>query len=110
MYSTVSAPHGTILIGATAGGDAQTEVVGNYVGKEDGRDVWDKVNITLNYQTWAKMSANDRARALLHELGHAFNLLAGAGGSAFLDDNKPDGTPDMDKQRSNADLEKKCIP
>jgi RHS repeat-associated protein len=113
MYTTVGATSGIIDIRSLgAGRDGQTQVdpSANYQGQENGRDVWDKVNIVINSDTWLLMSGADRARFLIHELGHVFNLLAGAGGSEFQNDVNPDNTPNMAAQKHNADLERKCIP
>jgi hypothetical protein len=61
---------------------------------------------------WAGSESDDtnRARILVHELGHAYNRLFGLGGSAFKDDFNPDGTPNMDAQNFNHQPETKCLP
>jgi hypothetical protein len=51
----------------------------------------------------------ERAKILLHELGHAMNYLLGSGGSMFQNETKLDGTQDTQKQAYNKTLEDKCI-
>jgi len=95
-----------VVYAATGGADPNA----NYGGVENGRNVWDKVLILLNSDTWLYRTDAARAQILLHELGHVFNFLAGAGGSDFVDELNPDGTVDNTKEEFNHDLEKKCIP
>ena len=72
--------------------------------------------ITINYRTdgtkyWSGAESTDlnRAKILIHELGHIFNLVTGLGGSQFKGEINPDGSVDMDKENFNKGLEDKCL-
>jgi hypothetical protein len=66
--------------------------------------------IALDVTNWNLSSMATNARTLIHELGHAFNMLAGAGGSKFLYDVDPrTGKEVGEAQRINAELERICI-
>jgi hypothetical protein len=70
----------------------------------------DKVAIWIDTQTWNGQTDMWRAGVLIHELGHIFNMLAGAGGSMFVYDvDVNSGIADGGAEGFNASLEKKCI-
>jgi hypothetical protein len=84
---------------------------------EDGSVFYGEVDIVITTRDtgtkyWLGQAAtvNDRARILIHELGHAFNFLLGTGGSQFEHDMRPDGSPDAEAQKRNAEREKTCMP
>jgi hypothetical protein len=69
-------------------------------------------NITIQSSTegsgyWMGSGTNnvDRARVLVHELGHVFNQVLGLGGSKFKDDAK-----NAESQEFNQKLELECFP
>jgi len=68
------------------------------------------VGIQINRAYWNGASELERARILIHELGHAFNILPKTGGSSFVMDVKPDGSVDSEKAAYNLGLEKQCLP
>jgi RHS repeat-associated protein len=74
------------------------------------RVVSDSVAISISIQLW---NANDiayNAAVLIHELGHVFNELKGAGGSMFAQDVDPvTGRTDWAAEAYNQTLEQKCI-
>ena len=72
--------------------------------------VADKVLVTVNTAGLDRKASDWIARILLHELGHVYNMLSVAPGSAFLHDVNPDGSPNDDAQSFNRKLEEKCIP
>ncbi|MBI4480444.1 MAG: RHS repeat-associated core domain-containing protein [Acidobacteria bacterium] len=88
-------------------GSSATRASGNceFAGP-DNRVVCDHVDILIDVDYWNNpfVSNTDRARSLIHELGHVFELLKGAGGSQFI-------TPDADDnaQASNRAAEEKCV-
>jgi RHS repeat-associated protein len=90
-------------------GDA-TISYGTYVATVNGQQVFDKIDILLYGPTMQNFSDKEQARTLLHELGHVFNFLAGAGGSAFENDVNPDGSTNRAAEQRNLDREKKCVP
>jgi len=47
--------------------------------------IW-RIAVTLQIDVFVLDRSVDRAMTLLHELGHAFNIIRGAGGSLILDD------------------------
>lgn len=57
---------------------------------------------------YLKHSARDLALILLHELGHAFDIVTSLGGSAIKYDANPDGSPNRRVQAENAKLLEKC--
>jgi hypothetical protein len=74
------------------------------------RVVSDIVAITINSNAWNVHTAAYNAAVLIHELGHVFNELKGAGGSLFAQDTNPvTGATDFGAEAYNATLEKRCI-
>jgi RHS repeat-associated protein len=76
-----------------------------------------RVDIVINsrqdgskYWSGSDMTAEERARYLIHELGHAYNYLLGSGGSQFGQDVDSSGKPILEAQERNKQLEKKCVP
>jgi RHS repeat-associated protein len=69
--------------------------------------------ILINESAWNNSSDAGRARLLIHELGHAFNILIGAGGSDFIYDGIPSGPnagkPDPSAQDINGRMAQDCI-
>jgi hypothetical protein len=69
-----------------------------------------RVEIDINTTFWNGASTTVRAQDLIHELGHAFNMLWGAGGSDFVYDAKPDGSgPDPQAEAINSQIMQDCI-
>jgi hypothetical protein len=69
------------------------------------------VFIELGISSWNRSSVKENAKTIIHELGHVFNMLLGAGGSKFAYDADPTtGKTDFQKESFNADLEKQCLP
>ncbi len=66
--------------------DAVTEENHDKAVIENNSVVYTEVNTTINTNNWLNMGDINRQRLLIHELGHVFNRLAGAGGSAFEED------------------------
>ncbi len=70
---------------------------------------YDKVDIVVNADSWNATSAENRTSMLLHELGHVFSMLKGAGGSQFkYDYDIANKKPDDAAEKFNSDLLKKC--
>jgi hypothetical protein len=68
-----------------------------------------RVEIDINVGVWNGESTTNRAQELIHELGHAFNMLVMAGGSDFVYDAKPDASADPAKEAINAQIMQDCI-
>jgi len=68
-----------------------------------------RVSIDINTAVWNSLDVISRSQLLIHELGHVFNMLMGAGGSHFVYDALPDGKPDPVSQAVNSRLEQDCI-
>ncbi len=68
-----------------------------------------RASININIASWNSETTIQRAQTLIHELGHVFDMLLGAGGSVFVYDAKPDWTPDMDAEATNAKFVQNCI-
>ena len=81
---------------------------------KNGNFVWTQGDIVINDSPgfWDSSSPSNRALTLLHELGHAYALLDGLGGSKIVYDailDGPDkGKPDPDKQKTNIDTLAPC--
>ena len=50
-----------------------------------------RASININIASWNNETTIQRAQTLIHELGHVFDMLLGAGGSMFVQDSNPDG-------------------
>ncbi len=89
----------------TLGTGASTTAQANYY-----FGLWyDKTDILVNASSWNSSTAEWKSQSLLHELGHVFNMLKGAGGSQIVYDADPKtGKPDAAAQKKNSDLLKKC--
>jgi RHS repeat-associated protein len=68
-----------------------------------------RVIIEINMAVWTNLTPIQQAQDLIHELGHTFDELLGAGGSAFLYDALPNGQPNPSAEAMNAALVQKCI-
>ena len=110
--------YGSIIFAASVGAEAtirwdqETKIVINGETKYFNIDlVTDTSPQYTKCWSGSSMTVDDRARLLIHELGHIFNDLLGAGGSQFVYDG-----PDLpaDKQakaeKANAATERKCVP
>ena len=66
--------------------------------------------ISIGTIAWNTHDVKYNPQTINHQLGHVFNMLAGAGGSRFVYDVNPvTFMPDADAQAKNADLESICI-
>ena len=68
-----------------------------------------RVVLNINLAIWNTETAIQQAQIIIHELGHAFDELIGAGGSQFVNDALPDGRPNPVAEDQNAALVQKCI-
>ena len=68
-----------------------------------------QVQIDINMASWNSASTVWQAQTIIHELGHAFNMLLGAGGSDFVYDALPNGSPDPAAEAKNAQTMQDCI-
>jgi len=68
-----------------------------------------RVMMYINLTKWNSLTQTQQAQAIIHELGHAFDELIGAGGSQFVYDANPDGTTNQAAEATNAALVQKCI-
>jgi hypothetical protein len=68
------------------------------------------VALSISVQNWNAGGVAWDAGVLIHELGHVFNELTGAGGSIFAQDTDPvNGRTDDAAEAYNATLVSKCI-
>jgi len=118
-----SAVNGSVTglgFGTTTNGDivAQAAEVGSYIVTDDpwaytnanGQHVEStRVLIQINLTNWANLTPTQQAQDIIHELGHVFDELLGAGGSQFVNDALPNGKPDPVGEATNAALVQKCI-
>jgi hypothetical protein len=82
----------------------------HYKNAEGQRIQSDSVAINIGIQARNAGSVANNAKTLIHELGHVFNMLTGAGGSMFAYDVDPvTGAPNMAAEAFNASLEQTCI-
>jgi hypothetical protein len=58
---------------------------------------------------WNNANTQVNAGTLIHELGHAFNILFGAGSSTIENDVNADGTIDQDAEKRNTDRIAPCL-
>jgi len=68
-----------------------------------------RAKISINVSSWNNGSSTWRAGTLIHELGHVFNMLLGAGGSDFVYDALPGGAPNAEAEATNARILRDCI-
>ena len=68
-----------------------------------------RVVIEINLSNWGNLTPIQQAQDLIHELGHAFDELIGAGGSQFVNDALPNGDPNPAAEAQNAAIAQKCI-
>lgn len=68
-----------------------------------------RVVIEINLQSWSGLTQIQQAQVIIHELGHTFDELIGAGGSQFVNDAMPNGDPNPAAEDQNAALVQKCI-
>jgi RHS repeat-associated protein len=111
---------GSVISARLEGRDAESRATGtmsltgnpNYYANMNGDRVQtSSVTIAINYQTWNWHTVDGRARILVHELGHVFNMLQGAGGSKFVYDLELKTLKlDPSAQAINDALTKQCIP
>jgi RHS repeat-associated protein len=102
----------------TAGEVADTDWAGTtvvtsdpwaYVNANGQRIESTRVVISINVANWDNLTPILQAQDLIHELGHAFDELIGAGGSAFVNDVDLDGNPIPAAEATNASLVQQCI-
>ena len=65
--------------------------------------------IDFNVTAWNSASDIWRAQTLIHELGHIFDIVKGAGGSDFVYDALPNGDPDPVTEAKNQKILQDCI-
>lgn len=116
MASNSDPGHGQIRFDRSIGTDAITDPKQKSGHWNDSLGTWlyPDVDIVINSGTaasgyWLQTGAVERARMLLHELGHVFEFRFGKDSTAFRIDARPDGTANMDIQKANQALERKCF-
>jgi RHS repeat-associated protein len=102
-----------------AGVAAETEYLGplsvttdtNYYTSTTGQHIQSPgAIIAINITAWNSASIAQDAQTLIHELGHVFDMMAGAGGSSWVYDANPvTGAPDPAAEATNAALDNNCI-
>lgn len=80
-----------------------------YTNPDGFKVVGTQATIKINPSQWNGDSTGSQAQTLIHELGHVFNMLKGAGGSDFVDDVNPDGSPNAAGQAKNAKIVQDCV-
>jgi hypothetical protein len=68
-----------------------------------------QASIDINISSWNNSSSLWKAQTLIHELGHVFNILLGAGGSDFVQDANKDGSPNAAAEATNLKIVQDCI-
>jgi predicted Zn-dependent protease with MMP-like domain len=85
---------------------------GQWVGQQPNQTyVYTTANIVLQAtgpNAWWAQSAQSVAATLIHELGHAYNIVASLGGSLIQNERNPDGSVNMSLEAANAATLKPC--
>ena len=64
--------------------------------------------IEINVASWNSQTLQSDTATLIHELGHLYDMVQGLGGSDFVYDANPDGSPNSAAEQTNAALVADC--